>query len=178
MRRYLKYFWYVIVHKYHVAVGCRKVGLSWWTAIIHDYDKFHPGMFISYARFFYYPNGIRINYGDASQKDRTNMLKWWRWHYGRNKHHWEYWVEDMIDYLPMTGETREIIPQRDVLEMVADWYGAGIAINGKEDVYNWYHEQTKNNRINMELDSVRATNLVIDRYFPYHLTNLEHKPNV
>lgn len=62
--KYLKYFWYVIRHKWYVMLACferRNIhnGMVW-LGIIHDWSKFRPSEFFPYAEHFY-GKGIEKN---------------------------------------------------------------------------------------------------------------------
>lgn len=60
----------------------------------------------------------------------------WLHHQNRNKHHWQYWM------LQNDQDGAELIDMPDlyILEMAADWYGAGRAITGREKIGPWYIE--------------------------------------
>jgi hypothetical protein len=58
----------------------------------------------------------------------------WNHHQKANKHHWQYWVLSFDD----GGVESLEMPERYRTEMVADWVGAGLAINGYVDVEGWY----------------------------------------
>lgn len=166
MRRYIAYLWYVLIHKYHVFNGCRIVGLPLWVGIVHDYDKFRPAMFIAYARFFYNPNGTRTTseQKDANPDIKQEMMRWFRNHYSTQPHHWEYWTRDRAN--PKTSATKPMT-DRYILEMIADWYGAGIAINGKQDVLEWYDRQLNTGNINLHEDTIpKVTNLIAEKFPP------------
>lgn len=65
-------------------------------------------------------------------KEKFNIA--WNHHQKRNKHHWQYWL--------LTGDDGQAIaldiPEKYIREMVADWMGAGRAINGYYDVRSWF----------------------------------------
>lgn len=122
--------------------------------ILHDIHKFLPSEFVPYAKFFYgkYDTDVTTVHGDARNhidKKKTKQyieeqfdLAWLK-HQHRGKHHWQYWVlkED-------SGKLTAIdMPLKYKKEMLADWIGAGKAINGKNDVKDWYY----NNRHKMIL---------------------------
>jgi hypothetical protein len=126
---YIKYLWYIIRHKWFVFIECCKYGLVW-RGIVHDMSKLRPSEFIPYAKYFY---GEWDIYTKAYINDAFD--KAWLLHQHRNPHHWQYWVLREDD-----GGTKTVpIPMKYIKEMVADWRGAGRAINGKEsNVYEWY----------------------------------------
>ena len=129
MRAYWAYFQYVMRHKWHVFVGCLRLGVPLHQAIIHDWVKFLPIEWNAYVRQFYNPDGTKRGRGESSTAFQLAWL-----HHQRQPHHWQAWVSigdgGKLTPLPM--------PQRFILEMVADWYGAGKAIGGKNDIAGWY----------------------------------------
>ncbi len=143
---YRKYLWYVIRHKWFVFLECWKVGIVW-QGIIHDWHKLLPSEFIPYARFFYGGNGKTFNGGWLWQWKEAGDIQnqfdlAWLHHQKLGKHHWQYWVlqEDV-------GKTKLLeIPTKYIMEMVADWKGAGRA-QGTPDVKGWY----KRNKDKMQL---------------------------
>ena len=133
MRRHINYFKYLIRHKWFVFIASRKIGASLWLSIIHDWSKFRPSEWFPYARTFYKTDGSK-QYIESSE-----FAKAWNDHQKRNKHHWQYWLITWD-----RGETEAIsMPFKYYLEMIADWMGAGRAINGKWEVKEWY-EKNKN----------------------------------
>lgn len=52
MKKYFKYFNYVLRHRWYVFLECVKLGIIW-RGIIHDLSKFLPSEFIPYANYFY-----------------------------------------------------------------------------------------------------------------------------
>lgn len=129
MRAHWAYFQYVMRHKWHVFVGCLRLGVPLHQAIIHDWVKFLPIEWDAYVRQFYNPDGTKRGRGESSTAFHFAWL-----HHQRQPHHWQAWVSigdgSKLTPLPM--------PQRFILEMVADWYGAGKAISGKNDIAGWY----------------------------------------
>lgn len=127
VKRHLSYLKYVLRHKCFVFVACYQMGVPFWVALLHDWDKFLPDEWFPYARTFYKPDGSKQY---VESPEFTNA---WNTHQKRNKHHWQYW---MITW--DRGET-ECLPMPDLYrrEMLADWMGAGKAL-GKPDTYAWW----------------------------------------
>ena len=137
----LKYAWITIKHRWFVLLaGLRIIRLwSWlnctprcnarflWRLLIHDLSKFGPNELTHYGRQFF---------GDRSDPLGFSMA--WLHHQRMNNHHWEAWI-------PITGHNRggykdmEPLPMGTVyiLEMVADWQGAGRAYEGKWPGSDW-----------------------------------------
>lgn len=155
-----KYLNYVLRHKWYVFLWCCRYWIPF-AGIVHDLSKFHPSEWFPYVDYFYGGDPERSyggnRYPDRHYGDWRNYMgekytqAWvdarfdaaWNHHQKRNPHHWQYWVlhED-------SGKTACIaMPDRYRREMLADWRGAGMAINGKDDTRNWYLK----NRTNMLL---------------------------
>src|SRR6187402_1077677 len=152
--KHLKYLSYVIRHKWFVLIACWKRGL-YWQGIVHDWSKFLPSEWFAYAESFYskIPRDTRDSMRDqcfritgsypwpslATVKARFDAA--WLKHQHRSPHHWQHWVlrED-------SGKTKIVaMPHRYVLEMLADWEGAGRAITGKSgDSPLWYAKNREN----------------------------------
>jgi len=127
MKRHLKYLAYVLRHKWFVFLEGRKLGVPLWALILHDWDKFTPSMWSSYAKTFRKPDGT----GQYAPSDE--FYRAWNGHEKRNKHHWQYWVllKDTGEVIPLS------IPDKHRREMLADWVGAGRALC-KPDTKQWY----------------------------------------
>ena len=164
MKAHFQYLRYVLRHKWHVFVGCMALGVPLHQAIIHDWVKFLPIEWFAYVRQFYghKPDereerltesmGIFIR---TRAEIKADFDAAWNHHQKTQPHHWQYWVlvtdsdEPRLRAIP--------IPQRFVLEMVADWYGAGMAITGKAEMEAWYEK----NKDKMILES--ETRLRVER---------------
>ena len=124
MHHHLMYLRYLVRHKWYVYVAGRKLGVSLWRVLIHDWSKFTPAEWGPYARYFYID---QEEYHDQFQQA-------WLHHLRNNKHHWQAWVllndDGTIVALSM--------PKTYIREMVADWAGAGRAITGEWEVRRWY----------------------------------------
>jgi len=128
MKRYINYFKYVIKHKWFVLVACKRLSVPLYIGLLHDMSKFNPSEFFAYAKTFYKSDGG----GQYVENDAFNMA--WNEHQKKNKHHWQYWVLTMDRG---TSEPLEM-PGRYVLEMVADWFGAGRVITGEWGAKGWF----------------------------------------
>ena len=81
--KYLKYFLYVMEHKWNVLIECWKAGL-YWHGITHDLSKLRPSEFFPYARFFHRKDRTN-NYKQSDETD-PDFLTGWNLHQKRNKH--------------------------------------------------------------------------------------------
>jgi len=134
-------------------IECFKKG-RYWRGIMHDMSKLRPSEFIPYARYFYgeYKSikefsgdvrGMYLSVGCYKEKIEEDFNLAWLKHIHRNPHHWQYWLlqEDDGDLIRLKMQGKYVD------EMIADWNGAGIAINGKNNTREWY----KKNRENIQL---------------------------
>lgn len=127
-----KYLKYIIKHKFYVYTECRKLGLSFYRAIIHDWQKFLSVEWIPYLKMFY---GDEHDKNEVIASDSFNYAWLHHIHYG--PHHWQYWIlindDGTIHELEMPIDYRK--------EMIADWRGASLAIRGYDDTSSWYSER-------------------------------------
>ena len=114
-------------HKMEVMRLCFKVGL-YKQGLMHDLSKYSPKEFIS---------GVVFYTGDKSpnttERRATGKSEAWLHHKGRNKHHYEHWV----DYSVNDGEHVIMgaqMPRKYVAEMVMDRISASRNYLG--DAYN------------------------------------------
>ena len=99
-------------HKFLVTAACFRVGL-YRQGILHDLSKYNPVEFIP---------GVRYWQGDKSpinaEKKARGYSRGWLHHKGRNKHHFEYWLDYTL------GPGGELVgmkmPKKYVAEMVID----------------------------------------------------------
>jgi hypothetical protein len=96
---------------------------------VHDLSKFYPSEWGPYRDNFFGEKPV-------PSEVKESFIVAWGYHQMRNPHHWEHWVMRQSDgtYTPLK------MPRRYVLEMVADWVGAGRAITGTTDIVFWYAE--------------------------------------
>jgi len=143
--KHLKYLRYIIRHKWFVFLACRRCGVGLWQSIIHDWHKFLPSEWFAYVENFYgdYPSWNAVDKWTWPFKQTKDYWSHqfdlaWNHHQKRGKHHWQYWV--------LTNDSSEPkhqaldMPEKYAREMVADWWGAGMAITGKWDAKTWYHK--------------------------------------
>ncbi|MCR4662167.1 MAG: DUF5662 family protein [Clostridia bacterium] len=88
MNRFIGHLKTVLHHKKEVFKICKKLGI-FWQGLVHDTSKF------SYAEFSkgvkYFTDGHQSpNNGEKKEKGYSSS---WLHHKGRNKHHFEYWIE-------------------------------------------------------------------------------------
>lgn len=162
-----------------------------WRLLIHDWSKFLPGEWGPYVANFYGRSPaamaddwfeqrlseLRPAYGFAVPERIRNGLeaqaqrrekqireerksaydRAWLHHQHFNAHHWQHWVLRLDD-----GPVRFLeMPVSLVREMVADWMGAGRAINGKWEVAEWYRESRE--KIKLDQNTRALVERLIER---------------
>ena len=130
-----KHFNKVVTHKKEVFKACCKAGIPV-QGILHDMSKFSPVEFFESAKYYC---------GDRSPIDKCKEVNGyslaWFHHRGRNKHHWEYWVDNFEK-----GMTPVRMPYKYAVEMLCDFIGAGKAYYGEEFTYDKEYDWWKNKR--------------------------------
>ena len=85
--RPISHFITITHHKILVMQGCFKVGL-YWQGLMHDLSKYEPSEFWVGAK--YYQGTRSPNNAEREEKGYSGA---WLHHKGRNKHHYEYWID-------------------------------------------------------------------------------------
>jgi len=137
LKAHWKYFKYVVRHKWFVFLEAWKLGIVW-CGIVHDLSKFRPSEWFPYVHYFYGPKfGGRDETGYYRPTDTGDDAFDFAWllHQKRNRHHWQWWL------LPEDEGGLKVMPmdQTSLLEMLADWYGAGRAQKTTSSI-EWYHK--------------------------------------
>lgn len=149
MKKHLLYLRYIVIHKWFVMLACFKRARHCpsliWRGIVHDLSKLRPSEWSPYVEAFNGRGAIlrakrkasHLNPKELAEAEKIQAAfdAAWLKHQRRNPHHWQYWVlqED-------SGAIKELeMPLADMLEMLADWEGAGRAITGKAGTTpDWY----------------------------------------
>ncbi|MBR6477245.1 MAG: catalase [Lachnospiraceae bacterium] len=115
----------VTKHKILVAQGCFKVGL-YWQGIIHDLSKYEPSEFMVGAKYY---QGTRSP--NNAEREEIGFSSAWLHHKGRNKHHYEYWIDYSSHTIP-GGMMPVPMPDRYIAEMIMDRIAASKVYKGKD----------------------------------------------
>ena len=133
-------------HKYLVTKYCFKCGLIK-QGILHDLSKYSLSEFIP---------GVKYFCGDKSpitkEKNLIGYSKAWLHHKGRNKHHWEYWVDRLNKKQELTIIE---MPFNYVIECVIDKICASKVYKGKNYTQKYPYEFFKNS---MEINVMNKKN--------------------
>lgn len=110
-------------HKYLVMKGCFAVGL-YWQGICHDLSKY------SWTEF---KVGAKYYQGDRSpnnaEREDIGYSSAWLHHKGRNRHHYEYWI-DYSTKAVKGGMAPVPMPTQYVVEMLMDRIAASKTYRG------------------------------------------------
>lgn len=120
--RFFKHLKTVCRHRRQVRKNCFKVGLIK-QGLTHDLSKFSPSEFIPGARYW---QGNRSP--QARERELFGYSPAWLHHKGRNKHHFEYWMD-----LGASGQLVPVdMPPKYFAEMICDRVAASKVYKGKE----------------------------------------------
>lgn len=120
-----KHFKTITYHKILVAKGCFQVGL-YRQGLFHDLSKYSPTEF--YVGMKYYQGDRSPN---NAEREKIGYSSAWLHHKGRNKHHYEYWIDYSTKEIP--GGTMPVpMPDRYIAEMVMDRIAASKVYKGKD----------------------------------------------
>ena len=107
-----KHFCTITHHKYLVMKNCFKVGL-YRQGLLHDMSKYSPAEFWVGCRYF---QGNRSP--NNAEREEKGYSSAWLHHKGRNKHHYEYWIDYGLEGEPMLTGMK--MPKKYVVEMLMD----------------------------------------------------------
>lgn len=114
----------ILRHKKMVRRNCFRAGL-YWQGISHDWSKYHPIEFWNGVK--YYQAGKRSpNHAEKEDKSYTSA---WLHHKGRNRHHYEYWIDIPVD--STQGQQGMCMPDRYIVEMFCDRMAASKNYNAQ-----------------------------------------------
>jgi len=135
-----EHFQTITYHRQLVMKYCFRVGL-YWQGLTHDLSKYSPTEFLVGAKYY---QGDRSP--NNAEKEAKGYSSSWLHHKGRNKHHFEYWM----DYT-MPGTSDKLLegvrmPVRYVVEMFMDRIAACKVY--QKDAYTdasplAYHERSR-----------------------------------
>ena len=99
-------------HKYLVMKECFEVGL-YKQGLLHDMSKYSPTEFLVGCKYY---QGNRSP--NNAEREATGYSRAWLHHKGRNKHHYEYWIDYGLEGEPMLTGMK--MPKKYVVEMLMD----------------------------------------------------------
>lgn len=111
-------------HKIMVMKHCFKIGL-YRQGLLHDLSKYSPTEFIPGCIYY---QGYRSP-NNAEREDKGYSSAWLH-HKGRNKHHFEYWIDYGLG--PAKGMVGMKMPSKYVAEMMMDRIAASKIYQGEK----------------------------------------------
>jgi hypothetical protein len=131
-----KHFTTIMKHKYYVFIECCKMGIPL-QGIVHDLSKLRPSEFWSSAKYWT-GKGSPVE----AERDAIGYSLAWRYHKGRQKHHWQWWIDpDGWDEEGRVKLNPAPMPDKYIKEMVCDMRGAAKAYNS--DAIKYYLSKQK-----------------------------------
>lgn len=130
-----RHFVTITEHRILVMKNCFRVGL-YWQGLTHDLSKYSPTEFVTGIRYY---QGTRSP--NAAERDALGYSLAWLHHKGRNRHHFEYWIDFSRKNQGLAGCR---MPVRYLIEMVMDRIAACRVYRGKDytDASAWeYYER-------------------------------------
>lgn len=141
IKNIVKHFILITKHKYKVFILCTKAGIPI-RGLLHDLSKYSPTEFFESVKYY---NG---KYSPiANCKKENGYSKAWLHHFGRNKHHHEYWY----DY--GAPEPTPVIPYKYTVEMICDGLAAGMVYQGKKWTKEYQLEYWNNKKSHLKINN-------------------------
>jgi len=117
-----RHFRTITKHRHKVIAHCHRAGIGF-QGLFHDLSKYSPTEFIPGAKYY-----LGTRSPNEAEREKFGFSKAWMHHKGRNRHHFEYWVD--ID--PATKRYRAVkMPLKYVIEMFCDRVAASKIYQGK-----------------------------------------------
>ncbi|MCR4855620.1 MAG: DUF5662 family protein [Erysipelotrichaceae bacterium] len=124
-KRFFGHLKTINTHKMLVMTTCFRCGMIS-QGLLHDLSKYSPSEFWPSVRYF---QGDRSPIGKEKEINGYSLA--WLHHKGRNKHHWEYWVDRPSSEIRVVAFE---MPFRYMLESVIDRISASKVY--KKEKYN------------------------------------------
>ena len=131
----IKHFKTITKHRHLVCGYCFRLGL-WRQGLTHDLSKYSPVEFLPGAKYW---QGNRSP-NDAERRDRGVSLAWLH-HKGRNRDHFEYWIDYTVSPDGTVAYGGNRMPLRFVAEMFCDRIAASRVYLGDKytDASAWQY---------------------------------------
>ena len=143
MCRFFKHLGTVIKHKAVVFKLCCKCGI-FWQGLWHDMSKFSITEFNESVKYFTDGKSSPLN---NSRKQNGYSLAWLH-HKGRNKHHVEFWYDEIND-------TQAIMPYKYAVESLCDKIASTKTYRKKDytaqDVLDYWNKEKQVQQMNSKI---------------------------
>jgi len=122
----IEHFRTISEHRRLVRSYCLRLGLVW-QGLTHDLSKYSPVEFWRGAKYY-------VGYRSPNDMERrdTGVSKAWLHHKGRNRHHFEYWIDYIINEDGSISFGGNKMPKKYVAEMFCDRVAASRVYKGDE----------------------------------------------
>ncbi|MBR1877023.1 MAG: catalase [Lachnospiraceae bacterium] len=154
-------------HRIEVMKNCFAVGL-YFQGLTHDLSKYSPTEFIEGCRYY---QGYRSP-NNAEREDKGYSASWLH-HKGRNKHHYEYWIDYSAEAENTDNKRGGMVPVRMpkkyLVEMFMDRIAASKTYNGEKYTEEFplkYFERSMD-KIMMHPDTKRELHALLKIYAKY-----------
>ena len=130
-------------HRALVRHYCLQLGLVW-QGLTHDLSKYTPMEFLRGAKYY---QGYRSP--NDQERRETGMSLAWLHHKGRNRHHFEYWIDYQVDENGKVAFSGCKMPKKYVAEMFCDRVAACRIYQGEQytDASPWQYFQRSKDHI-------------------------------
>ena len=118
----IKHFKTITRHRHKVIANCFRAGIGA-QGLRHDLSKYTPAEFIPGAKYY-----LGTRSPNEAEREKAGYSAAWLHHKGRNKHHFEYWVDVQVDtkkYGPVK------MPYNYLIEMFCDRVAASKIYGGE-----------------------------------------------
>ena len=136
----VEHFKTVSEHRRLVRNYCFRLGL-YRQGLMHDLTKYSPTEFWRGAKYW---QGTRSP--NNKEREVTGVSRAWLHHKGRNKHHFEYWIDYMINEDGTVGFGGNPMPKKYIAEMFCDHIAACRVYMGDKytdaSAYDYYMKGT------------------------------------
>lgn len=152
----IKHFKTITYHKWLVLKGCFSVGL-YKQGLFHDMSKYSLSEFLVGAKYY---QGDRSP--NNAEREKIGYSSAWLHHKGRNKHHYEYWIDYSVHSIE-GGMSPVPMPDKYIVEMLIDRMAASKVYLGKDytdDAPLKYFEHGKNPSVMHEYSLKMLENLL------------------
>ncbi|MBR5239784.1 MAG: catalase [Clostridia bacterium] len=120
--KFFGHFKTITKHKLLVMKHCFRIGL-YRQGLAHDMSKYHPREFMVGVKYY-----IGTESPNSEERKATGVSTAWLRHKGRNKHHFEYWIDYSVN--PDEGFVGMKMPLKYVAEMFCDRLAASKNYQG------------------------------------------------
>ena len=121
----IRHFKTITAHRHLVCWYCFRLGLIG-QGLVHDLSKYSPEEFLRGAKYF---QGFRSP--NDEERAQTGLSLAWLHHKGRNRHHFEYWIDWVVEPGGTVKYAGNKMPLKYIAEMFCDRIAASKVYLGE-----------------------------------------------